>query len=204
MALRWKYESVVTAFLENQIPRPELPEITVLGRSNVGKSSLINKLAGQKIARSSGTPGKTRSINFFRLTGKHSFYLVDLPGYGYSAVSQETRNSWKRLVDAYTARSAAVLHLHFVDFRHGFLKADEQLRDWLAHQEAPTAIVFTKSDKIPRGRWKNLLSTYYKGQQPAFVTSAETGTGVDELRQFLEDYVDRSIASDTPRRNDDE
>ncbi len=124
MPLRWKYESVITAFLQNQLPPAGIPEITVLGRSNVGKSSLINRLVGQKVARSSGTPGKTRSINFFRLAGKHPFYLVDLPGYGYSATSQETRQGWKRLVDAYTTRSATVLHLHLVDFRHGFLKAD--------------------------------------------------------------------------------
>jgi GTP-binding protein len=198
MSLRWQYESVVTAFLENQLPRRELPEITVLGRSNVGKSSLINKLVGQKVARSSGTPGKTRSINFFRLKGKHPFYLVDLPGYGYSAVSQETRQGWKRLVDAYAARSAAVLHLHLVDFRHGFLKADEQLRAWLAHQEAPTVTVFTKADKIPRGKWKPLLASYYSGKEPAFVTSAESGVGVDELRLFLEDYVDLSLAGNGP------
>lgn len=198
MPLRWKYESVITAFLQNQLPPAELPEITVLGRSNVGKSSLINKLVGQKVARSSGTPGKTRSINFFRLLGKHPFYLVDLPGYGYSAVSQETRQGWRRLVDAYTGRSAAVLHLHLVDFRHGFLKADQQLREWLAHQEAPTVTVFTKADKIARGKWKSLLANYYNGKEPAFVTSAESGAGVDELRQFLEDYVDRSLDSDGP------
>jgi GTP-binding protein len=198
MPLRWKYESVITAFLQNQLPPSEIPEITVLGRSNVGKSSLINRLVGQKIARSSGTPGKTRSINFFRLAGKHPFYLVDLPGYGYSAVSQETRQGWKHLVDAYTARSATVLHLHLVDFRHGFLKADQQLREWLAHQEAPTVTVFTKADKISKGKWKTLLASYYKGQEPAFVTSAESGAGVDELRLFLEDYVDRSLASDGP------
>jgi len=198
MPLRWKYESVITAFLQNQLPPAELPEITVLGRSNVGKSSLINKLVGQKVARSSGTPGKTRSINFFRLLGKHPFYLVDLPGYGYSAVSQETRQGWRRLVDAYTGRSAAVLHLHLVDFRHGFLKADQQLREWLAHQQAPTVTVFTKADKIARGKWKSLLANYYNGKEPAFVTSAESGAGVDELRQFLEDYVDRSLDSDGP------
>ena len=198
MPLRWKYESVITAFLQNQLPPVELPEITVLGRSNVGKSSLINKLVGQKVARSSGTPGKTRSINFFRLLGKHPFFLVDLPGYGYSAVSQETRQGWRRLVDAYTSRSAAVLHLHLVDFRHGFLKADQQLREWLAHQKAPTVTVFTKADKIARGKWKSLLANYYNGKEPAFVTSAESGAGVDELRQFLEDYVDRSLDSGGP------
>ncbi len=195
MALKWKYESVVTAFLPNQLPPVELPEITVLGRSNVGKSSLINRLVGQKIARSSGTPGKTRSINFFRLAGKHPFFLVDLPGYGYSAVSQETRQSWKRLVEVYSGRRAAILHLHLVDFRHGFLKADQQLREWLEHQEAPTVTVFTKADKIAKGKWKSLLANYYDGEAPAFVTSSEAGAGVDDLRQFLEDYVDQAIKS---------
>ena len=196
MPLRWKYESVITAFLENQLPPPGLPEITVLGRSNVGKSSLINRLVGQKVARSSSTPGKTRSLNFYRITGKNPFYLVDLPGYGYSAVSRETREDWRRLVDSYSARSTAILHLHLVDFRHGFLKADQQLREWLEHQEAPSIIVFTKADKIAMGKWKTLLTSYYKGKEPAFVTSAESGSGVDDLREFLEDYVDRSLAND--------
>jgi len=196
MPLQWRYEEAITAFLENQLPPPGLPEITILGRSNVGKSSLINKLAGRSIARSSSTPGKTRSINFFRFRGKHSFYLVDLPGYGYSAVSQDTRRTWKRLIDAYMARNSAILHLHLVDFRHGYLKGDEALKLWLASLEAPTVTVFTKADKIARGRWKTLFSNYFKGQEPAFITSAETGAGVDDLRHFLEDYVDRSLGGD--------
>ncbi|NLI96295.1 MAG: ribosome biogenesis GTP-binding protein YsxC [Synergistaceae bacterium] len=196
MPRQWIYEEAITAFLENQLPPFGLPEITVLGRSNVGKSSLINKLAARSIARSSATPGKTRSINFFRFRGKHAFYLVDLPGYGYSAVSQDTRRSWKRLIETYMARNSAILHLHLVDFRHGYLKTDEALRTWLACQEAPTVTVFTKADKIPKGKWKALLSNYCRGAECAFVTSAETGAGVDDLRHFLEDYVDRSLGGD--------
>ena len=152
-----------TCFTPAQIPPEGLPEIVVAGRSNVGKSSLINALLGKKLAHVGGTPGKTRSINFYLVDGgdEHpSFRLVDLPGYGYAARSKTEKRDWL---------------------------------EWFVQQGKNLLVVFTKADKLPRGQWRGKVQQYvreglYSVDVP-IVTSAEKRAGLDELRSFIEKFL---------------
>ncbi len=178
------------------IPQDEhIPEIAIAGRSNVGKSSLINALLGTKLAKTGQTPGKTRSINFYRAeTPAGEVRVADLPGYGYAKRSPEERNAWQRLVNAYMReREALRLVLHLVDFRHGLLKNDKDLQEWIRSCGKSILVVFTKADKIARGKWKTLRTEYvskglYSYDVP-IVTSAEKREGISELREFLVNFL---------------
>ncbi|MGE0883846.1 MAG: ribosome biogenesis GTP-binding protein YihA/YsxC [Blastocatellales bacterium] len=129
-------------------PRDYKPEIAFLGRSNVGKSSLINSLLGVKgLARTSSTPGRTQSINFFLINEK--FFFVDLPGYGYAKTSKEKRLEWGKLIEKYLAeREQLVLSILIVDARHEPSPLDFQMNSWLRHYELPYLVVSTKADKL--------------------------------------------------------
>lgn len=161
--MRWKASLEATCFSVSQLPSEGGPEVAVAGRSNVGKSTLINALLGTKLAHVGATPGKTRSINFYSVQAVVPFRLVDLPGYGYASRSKAERGEWSRLIASYVERRTTLrLVCHLVDFRHGLLENDRVLQEWLGECGKPTLVVFTKADKISRGRHRPLLQQYVK------------------------------------------
>lgn len=134
-----------------------LPEIAIVGKSNVGKSSLINYVLGsRKLARTSSSPGKTRLVNFFKVND--AFCIVDLPGYGYAKVSKDEQAKWGKMMEEYFARSAGLKHmLLLLDIRHAPTELDGVMHDWIKHYNIPYSIVLTKCDKIAKTR----LRQYY-------------------------------------------
>ena len=173
----------------------DIPEIAVAGRSNVGKSSLINALLGAKLAKTGQTPGKTRSINFYRAeTPSGTFRLSDLPGYGYAKRSKDERNDWQRLIAAYMkGRESLRLVCHLVDFRHGLLKNDRELQEWIRANGKSIFVIFTKADKIARGKWRSTRDSYIRDGLYSYdvpvITSAEKKEGVKELGEFLVKFL---------------
>jgi len=173
-------------------PAPTLPEIAFLGRSNVGKSSVINSLVGTKLARTSSTPGRTRAINFFelRIAGKPRPELIfaDLPGYGYAKISREVSNQWPSFIDPYLRnRGVLALCLALVDSNIAPQESDQQLIDFLVATERPFVIVATKSDRLSGNQLQNamraLAERYPQGRIVPF--SAKTGAGKEELWQEI-------------------
>jgi GTP-binding protein len=132
------------------LPKERLPQIAVAGRSNVGKSSLLNQVVvRKKLAPTSGTPGKTKTLDFFRINNK--YFLVDLPGFGYARKPGAVRENWKQLIEEYLTQGELVCGLlHLVDIRRGFMETDIQLSEWLRELEIPEIIVATKCDKVSR------------------------------------------------------
>jgi GTP-binding protein len=175
------------------LPEPGLPEVAFVGRSNVGKSTLINALLGRRIAKVSSKPGKTRSLNFYQVMpgeGRPSFCLVDLPGYGYASRSREERRDWWRFVnDYFSMERTLVFVVHLVDFRHGPLENDNELTEWLDMMDMPRLVVFTKGDKIPRGRRKGAYLKYLNAGlisvAPPLVTEGKNDVEVDRLRDLI-------------------
>jgi GTP-binding protein len=178
-----------------------VPEIAVAGRSNVGKSTLINALLGSKLAYVGATPGKTRSVNFYAVDveragagEKFAFRLVDLPGYGYARSGKAERKAWSNLTSSYVEeRESLVLVCHLVDFRHGLLANDRELQDWLAKLERPIMTIFTKADKIAPSKRRELLKRYVREGLRSVAVPIVTGadrSGSDELRAFLEGAAD--------------
>jgi GTP-binding protein len=171
-----------------QFPPPDLPEIAFLGRSNVGKSSVINSLLGSKVAKTSSTPGRTRSINFFevRWPGKPRPELVftDLPGYGYAKVSREVWQEWPKFIEPYLKqRSSLALCLALIDVNVPPQESDRQLLEFLIAAHRPFLVVGTKSDRLSGNQLKNSLQTLSQEFQNARVLpySAKTGAGRDDL-----------------------
>ncbi len=190
----WRTSLVCTAFEPRQFPPEGLPEIAIAGRSNVGKSSLLNALIGQKTAHVSSKPGKTRSINFFRVDTDNPFHLVDLPGYGFAARSKTEQETWRKLIERYLInRNSLALIIHLVDFRHGLLKNDRELQEWISSMDLPLLTVFTKVDKIARGKRKGDLIKYVKSGLKSIdmpiLTSSEDKTGIEDLRTFFSSYL---------------
>ena len=190
----WQTELLATAFLPDQFPDETVPEIAFLGRSNVGKSTLLNALTGRRLAHVSGTPGKTSSINFVDVRHARPFRLVDLPGYGFASRCQKERVRWQKLIESYLAnRGSLLLSIQLVDFRHGLLENDRHLQEWTNRIGLPIQLVFTKVDKISRGRRKTMLAAYYKAgffslAEPLLVSGTDR-TGIEELRSFIEGIV---------------
>jgi GTP-binding protein len=177
-------ELIRSAAREEDFPSPSLPEFAFLGRSNVGKSSLLNSLTGKKgLAFTSSRPGCTQLINFFRVGGEYGF--VDLPGYGYARVPSEVRNSWKRLIESYlTKRNTLVQAVLVLDARRGWMESDLQLRDWLEAQRIPSLVVATKMDKLNRReeqRGLQAIRAEVPEETPVVPFSAVTGRGVREI-----------------------
>jgi GTP-binding protein len=176
----------------NQFPAPALPEVAFLGRSNVGKSSVINSLLGAKIAKTSSTPGRTRAINFFeiRWPGKPEPELIftDLPGYGYAKISREISQQWPSFIDPYLKqRPCLALCVALIDVNVPPQSADRQLLDFLSAIKRPTLIVATKSDRLSDNRLHNVLQTLAQEYSQAHILpySARTGAGRQELWQEI-------------------
>lgn len=191
----WKSELFCTAFNKGQLPPSERPEIAFVGRSNVGKSTLINALLGRKIAKVSSKPGKTRSINFYNVDcGERKFSLVDLPGYGYAARGMDERRSWWKFIEEYFSADRHISYVvHLIDFRHGPLANDEELIAWLDRMDMPRLVVFTKGDKISPGRRKGQYNTIMRGGLdsvlPPFITSGINNAEMEKLREGITDIL---------------
>ena len=179
-------------------PKLPYPEIAFAGRSNVGKSSLINRLLERKIARTSSTPGRTQQLNFFVVNEKFTF--VDLPGYGYAKVSKQDRQHWRQLIEDYLVNAR---HLRgviiIVDVRRGPEAEEEALCNFLAHHQRPFLIVATKSDKLKRAELEKqhkALTGKLDGYEP-LLFSAENNTGKEELWRAIEELVSGRARSKT-------
>lgn len=192
----------VTSMREYQSPSPALPQIAVAGKSNVGKSSLINSLCRRKaLAKTSATPGKTRLINLFLLNG--AFHLVDLPGYGFAQVDKQEKLKWADMMEGYFRNAQELkLTLHLVDIRHEPTRDDLQMNAFLRSANLPFLVVATKADKISRGaRMKNLAPICRALQvQPWQVIcySSENGDGRDQLLEAIEKSLGQAEAKDDP------
>lgn len=180
---RFTAEFLKSAFKEDDWPRDSKPEIAFLGRSNVGKSSLINSLLSVRgLARTSSTPGRTQSLNFFEINNQ--FRFVDFPGFGYARVPREIKSSWGEMATSYLAkRRQLVLSIHIVDSRHEPTKQDLQLHEWLEQSDKPRLIVATKSDKLSNNELKNNLEHIARvlNDDSVMAYSAKSGRGRDEL-----------------------
>ena len=155
-------EILLSAANKSHYPQDEIPEISLAGRSNVGKSSFINTLLNRKnLARTSGKPGKTQLLNFFNIDDKLRF--VDVPGYGYAKVSKTERVKWGKMIEEYlTSRENLRAVVSLVDFRHEPSTDDVQMYEFLKYYEIPVIVVATKADKVPRGKWNKHESVIKK------------------------------------------
>jgi GTP-binding protein len=190
-----KTEFIKSATRPLQYPPPTLPEIAFAGRSNVGKSSLINALVGRKnLAKTSNTPGRTQLINFFSVNGKISF--VDLPGYGFAKVARSVKKNWGEMIEAYLRqRTNLALVVLILDIRRVPSEDDLSLRDWLDHYRIPYLYVLTKSDKLSNNQSvkqkriiEKILNVFKEGKLILF--SAKTQKGKDNLWKVLGKYSD--------------
>ena len=178
----------------DQCPKASSAEYAFIGRSNVGKSSLINALTNnKKLAKTSGTPGKTKLINHFVIN--ESWFLVDLPGYGYAKVSKKERNEIKKLIHGYFEKRTQLVNTFvLIDSRHKPQKIDVDFINMLGAKQYPFSIVFTKIDKLSEKQRKDNLSHYqshlleqgWESTPPMFETSAKTGEGKEEIINYIE------------------
>ena len=180
----------------SQKPSRRLPEFAFIGRSNVGKSSLINMLCGnRKLAKTSSTPGKTKLINHFIIND--SWYLVDLPGYGFAKISQKGREELRKMINDYIEKSEEMVVLFvLIDSRHDITRIDREFLAGLGENGVPFAIIFTKGDKLgPNalkaqiGRDKEILSEDWEEMPPMFASSAETGAGKEDILDYIQQYI---------------
>jgi GTP-binding protein len=188
-----KIEFVKSAYKMAQLPEEPLPEIAFAGRSNVGKSSLINRLVNRNgLVKVSARPGKTQSLNYFIVDGK--LYLVDLPGYGFAKVSKKLQDEWQGLVTEYlstspTLRCVVVL----IDIRHLLKSQDRELVEWLRMRGRPFLIVYTKRDKLSNNEQAkqaaNLDAALGLGKQERVLFSAKTGEGKNELMAAIATFL---------------
>jgi len=177
-------EFILSANSPEQFPADGLPEVAFLGRSNVGKSSLINALTGQRgLAFTSNTPGRTQAINFYRIEGNQ--YFVDLPGYGYAKVPVAAKNEWAKLIDQYL-RERDTLRLSFLilDARRGWMEKDLDLKAWLEDRGLPYIVVASKIDKLSKTEQQKVLTAIRQHAEP-LPFSAVTGRGVREIWQAI-------------------
>lgn len=184
----------------SKCPKEPLPEYAFIGRSNVGKSSLINMLTGRNsLAKTSGKPGKTQLINHFKING--NWFLVDLPGYGYARVSKKTKETFQQFItDYFERREQLVCAFVLIDIRLEAQKIDLEFINYLGEAEVPFCLIFTKADKISRGKIdahvaayrKQLLANNWEEMPNYFVTSSTEGTGRDKLLEYI-DEVNQGI-----------
>ncbi|ANU16917.1 YihA family ribosome biogenesis GTP-binding protein [Planococcus maritimus] len=184
-------ELVISAVRPAQYPETELPEFALAGRSNVGKSSFINKLIGRKsMARISSKPGKTQTLNFYKI--EEDLFFVDVPGYGYAKVSKSEREAWGKMIETYiTSREQLRAVIQIVDLRHPPSKDDQMMYDFMKHYDIPCIIIATKADKIPKGKWDKHKKIVREGLDmekgdPLIVFSSETGLGQEAAWEEIE------------------
>jgi GTP-binding protein len=188
---------IKSATRPSEYPPGTLPEVAIAGKSNVGKSSLINTLVNRKnLAKTSSRPGRTQTINFFRINGKIS--LADLPGYGYAKAPLEVRKAWKPMVETYLqTRKSIRLVILLLDSRRGVTSDDLTLLDWLDYHGIPTLAILTKADKltqIERARQKKELTDLpLMSGKPLNLFSALTGEGKDELWSFIQKAISKDV-----------
>jgi GTP-binding protein len=191
-----KAEYVISNDDPSKCPKTEKPEFAFVGRSNVGKSSLINMLTGYRsLAKISTTPGKTRLINHFNIND--DWFLVDLPGYGYARTLRTNREKWLQFIRKYLInRENLQCVMVLIDARHEPQKLDLEFMTWLGINEVPFAMVFTKADKLTRNHLERNIAGYKEEMLKSweelpllFVSSAETGAGRDDLLDFIENIV---------------
>lgn len=185
---------VISAVNEKQYPDENLPEFALAGRSNVGKSSFINRMIQRKnLARTSSKPGKTQTLNFYLIN--EQFYFVDVPGYGFAKVSKRERESWGQMIETYLLnRQQLKMVVLIVDLRHPPTADDVLMYDFLKHYGIPCTIVATKADKISRGKLQRHLKIARETLQPEptdeiIIFSAESGAGKDEVWEQIATYL---------------
>jgi GTP-binding protein len=185
---------VISAVKPEQYPETEIPEFALAGRSNVGKSSFINKMLNRKsLARTSSKPGKTQTLNFFLIN--EVLHFVDVPGYGYAKVSKTERAAWGKMIETYiTSREQLKACVLIVDLRHPPTQDDVMMYDFLKHYEIPCLIVATKADKIPKGKWQKHLKVTRETldldkNDQIILFSSETGEGKDKAWSIIESYM---------------
>jgi len=190
----------VSSFADvKKCPNPDRPEFAFIGRSNVGKSSLINMLVGRKqLAKTSNTPGKTQTINHFNINDQ--WYLVDLPGYGYASVSKTLKAGFGKIIDSYVLKRENLDCLFILlDSRLEPQKIDLSFMEWAGSAGVPLGLIFTKSDKLSANelnksmrRYENVLLQTWTELPPNFITSAETRRGKEELLNFIDEVIRNS------------
>ena len=191
-----KADFIASYGISSQLPESDRVEFVFSGRSNVGKSSLINRLCSRKnLARVSSTPGKTATINFYSVD---DLYFVDLPGYGYAKVSNADRDRWDKLINSYFEENRNnELLIQLLDCRHDPSADDVQMLQFLHYHRIPFVIVLSKADKLKKSQIAETQSRFEKiglqyGSQKVFLTSSEKGTGMEELKQYLESVLEGS------------
>jgi GTP-binding protein len=191
--MKYTTEFLLSAMDEKQFPASEVPEIAFLGRSNVGKSSLLNKLAGEKAAKVSSTPGRTRAINFFALLDqgqRRKLIFADLPGYGYAKISKSISAEWPKFIEPYLAeRETLGLCVCLIDSNIPPQERDKQLIEWLRHMGREFVVVATKTDRLSGNERTRNLNALRKGLEieEILAVSAKTGAGIGALWARIED-----------------
>ncbi|MEN0644306.1 ribosome biogenesis GTP-binding protein YihA/YsxC [Alkalicoccobacillus gibsonii] len=177
-----------------QYPNTFLPEIALAGRSNVGKSSFINKMINRKsLARTSGQPGKTQTLNFYEINEK--IHFVDVPGYGFAKVARSVRDQWGKMIEQFfMEREQLKAVLLLVDSRHKPSKEDKLMYDWLFHFNIPVIVVATKGDKIPKSKWQKHLKIIsdeleMREEDQLFLFSSETGYGREPVWRAIQKMI---------------
>ena len=191
-----KAEFVISSPPVSKCPTTHLPEFAFIGRSNVGKSSLINMLCNKRqLAKTSATPGKTLLINHFIINNE--WYLVDLPGYGFAKRSKTERVKLEQMIHSYVLQREQLVNLFvLIDIRHEQQKIDREFVDWLGMSGIPFSIIFTKADKLGPGKarqnaqaWLDKLKDVWEELPPSFITSSEKRVGRDEVLDYIEKFI---------------
>ena len=187
-------EMVISAVRPDQYPEDGLPEFALAGRSNVGKSSFINRMIGRKaLAHISSKPGKTQTLNFYKI--EEQLFFVDVPGYGYAKVSKTEREAWGKMIERYfTGRQELKAVVQIIDLRHPPTADDRMMYDFLKHYNIPCIVIATKADKIPKGKWdkhKKIVKETLEMEKsdPLIVFSSETGLGFEEAWKTIENKM---------------
>lgn len=197
-----KSEFTISSATVSQCPKDTKPEFAFIGRSNVGKSSLINMLCNRKgLAKTSAMPGKTLLINHFIINNE--WYLVDLPGYGFAKRSKTVQKKLDQMITSYILQREQLVNTFvLIDIRHDPMKIDTDFINWLGESSVPFSIIFTKADKLGpvkakqnAGKWMAALKDQWEELPPYFITSSEKRTGKDEVLTYIEDIL-KSIATE--------
>lgn len=185
---------VISAVKPEQYPKAPMPEFALAGRSNVGKSSFINKMINRKnLARTSSKPGKTQTLNFFIINDM--LHFVDVPGYGYAKAPKTERDSWGKMIETYlSTREQLKAVIMIVDLRHAPSKDDVAMYEYFKHHDLPCVVVATKSDKIPKGKWQKHLKVVRETLQmdkndELLLFSSETGQGKDQAWGVIKKFM---------------